>query len=536
MSKIIGINYASHDTSVCLLVDGNIECILEQEKMEGIKSCHNLYAHPKSSLDYIEKKYGVNFETADHIVFSMPYVKDFVKNMDGKYRDKISSYSHHKCHAIGSYLTSGMEGKVISLSHDGKGYRSRGKLFLCEDGNFEEIHSQSISVTGSLAGLWAASTFYLGWTMLKDEGKVVGLAGHGEFNPRFYEIMKKCIWYDGNFNFKPANWENLWHYSFSNRLRREGIFENRKSREDFAYTLEIFTEELLSEYLRDVSTKYPDYRKICFSGGLFANVKLNKFINDLDLFDEIYVHPAMGDSGLSLGAALCKAYDLGEISSPIKMPNAFYGQFHSKEEWDSEILLHGEKLKVEKFSLERIGTLIDEGYVVGTFIGKTEYGPRALGNRSIIVKPTDPETHEKLNKKLKRTEIMPFAPSILEEYSSEVFECKKSKYTSEFMTLCYDTNPKWVDLIPAVVHQIDKTARPQIVSRENNNSFYSIIDAYRKISGIPLVLNTSFNAHGEPINNYPNQVIKHLFDSCVDYLVTEDYIISKNSDNTKSKG
>jgi len=527
MSKIIGINYASHDTSVCLVIDGKIECILEQEKMNGAKSCYTPFAHPKTSLDYIEKRYGVNFDNVDHIVFSRAYVRDFVSHMEGNHRDKVSSYSHHKCHAIGSYLTSGMEGKVISLSHDGKGYRSRGKMFLCENGEFEEVHSQSIPLTGSLAGLWASSTVYLGWTMLKDEGKVVGLAGHGEFNPRFYRIMEKCIWYDGEFNFKPSNWENLFHYSFSVMLAEEGIFEDKKTREDFAYTLEVFTENLMYEYLKDISIKFPEYRKICFSGGLFANVKLNKFINDLDLFDEIYIHPAMGDSGLSLGAALCKASDLGEIKSPIRMPNSFYGQYHTKEEWDSEIFLHRGKIFVEKFSLEKIGNLINNGYVIGTFIGKTEYGPRSLGNRSIIVKPTDPETHEKLNQKLKRTEIMPFAPSVMEDYCEEIFKCDKSKYTAEFMTLCYDTNEEWVEVIPAVVHPVDKTARPQIVSKENNSFFYSIIDSYRKISGIPLVLNTSFNAHGEPINNYPHQVIKHLLEGCVDYIVTEDYIISK---------
>ena len=297
-------------------------------------------------------------------------------------------------------------------------------------------------------------------------------------------------------------------------------------REDFSCTLEFFTEKLMFEYLQDVSKKFPEYRKICFSGGLFANVKLNKFINDLDLFEEIYIHPAMGDGGLALGAALCKAKEVGEIISPIKLPNAFYGQSHSKEEWDSEILSSEINLVKEDFSLARIGKLIDGGYVLGLFIGKTEYGPRALGNRSIIVKPTDPETHEKLNRKLKRTEIMPFAPSVLEEYSGEIFKCDKSKYTAEFMTICYDTKEEWIGKIPAVVHQIDKTARPQIVSKENNPSFYSIIDSYREISGIPLVLNTSFNAHGEPINNYPHQVIKHLLEGCVDYIVTEDYIIS----------
>ena len=531
MSKILGISYYVHDTTVCLIIDGKIECILEQEKMDGVKSCYNLYAHPKTSLDYIEEKYGVNFDNSDHIVFSLPYKRDFVSNLEEKYRDKITSYSHHKCHSLGSYFTSGMEGKVISLSHDGKGYRSRGKIYLCQDGEFEEIHSQSIPTTGSLAGIWAVSTYNLGWKMLKDEGKVVGLAGHGEFNPRLYKIMQKCMWYDGNFNFKPSNWENLWHYSFSNNLRKEGIFENKKMREDFSCTLEVFTEKLMLKYLQDVSKKFPEYKKICFSGGLFANVKLNKFINDLDLFDEIYIHPAMGDSGLALGAALCKAKDLGEIVSPFNLPNAFYGQEHSREEWDREINFSGKNLIKEDFSLDRVGKLIDEGNVVGLFIGKTEYGPRSLGNRSIIVKPTDPETHEKLNKKLKRTEIMPFAPSVLEEYSDAVFKCNKSKYTAEFMTLCYDTREEWVDRVPAVVHQIDKTARPQIVSKENNPSFYSIIDSYRKISGIPLVLNTSFNAHGEPINNYPRQVITHLLGGCVDYIVTGDYIISAGVEN-----
>ncbi len=160
------------------------------------------------------------------------------------------------------------------------------------------------------------------------------------------------------------------------------------------------------------------------------------------------------------------------------------------------------------------------------FQGRTEYGPRALGNRSIIVKPTDPETHQKLNQRLKRTEIMPFAPSVLSEYAEDIFDCSKSKYTAEFMTLCYKTRPEWQSKIPAVVHPIDKSARPQIVKRDANPFYYDIIDAYRKISGFPIVLNTSFNAHGEPINNYPSQVIKHLLDGSVDFIVTEDFVMN----------
>jgi carbamoyltransferase len=125
---------------------------------------------------------------------------------------------------------------------------------------------------------------------------------------------------------------------------------------------------------------------------------------------------------------------------------------------------------------------------------------------------------------------MPFAPSILEEFSDLIFHTQKSKYTAEFMTLCYDTQQNWLDRIPAVVHEIDGSARPQIVNKEKNPNFYNIINEYYKKSGIPVVLNTSFNAHGEPINNYPHQVMNHLFNNCVDYIVTEDFIIRKNEE------
>ena len=121
---------------------------------------------------------------------------------------------------------------------------------------------------------------------------------------------------------------------------------------------------------------------------------------------------------------------------------------------------------------------------------------------------------------------MPFAPSVLSEYAEDIFDCDKSKYTAEFMTLCYKTKPEWVSKIPAVVHPIDKSARPQILKREANPFYYDIIDAYRKVSGFPIVLNTSFNAHGEPINNYPRQVIKHLLDGSVDFIVTEDFVMN----------
>ena len=235
----------------------------------------------------------------------------------------------------------------------------------------------------------------------------------------------------------------------------------------------------------------------------------------------------MGDGGLALGAAICKSNELGELPKPIKLDNVFFGSQFNKEYWDNELSKHSDTLKTESVSFVQIANLINVGMILGVFVGRTEYGPRALGNRSIICRPTDKDTHTLLNTRLKRTEIMPFAPSVLEEHFFNVFTSDKSKYASEFMTLCFNTKESWVDSIPAVIHQKDWTARPQSVNNIANPHFHNIISEYYKLSGIPLVLNTSFNSHGEPINNYPHQVLRHLLDDSIDYIITEDYIISK---------
>lgn len=523
MSNIIGLNYGSHDNGVSLVIDGKLVCAIEEEKMTGVKACYTTFNKPDKALAHIEKNYGVTLENCDSIAAPNPYYREFIKN-NYHIAHKFFSYSHHDCHTIGSYLTSGFSGKVISLSHDGKGYRSRGKLYLCEDGNLDEVNSQHIPTTASLAGIWASATNSLGWKMLKDEGKVVGLAAHGKMDEQIYGWLSQCIYYD-KFNFKPSNWESLYHYIFD--MYQIQRFSDDEFRKNFAYTLQKFTEDIFREYLEDISKKFPDYRKLCLSGGLFANVKLNQHINSLNIFDEIFIHPSMGDGGLATGAALICAHERGEILLPQRLENSFLGQSHSNSEWQNVLEPHLDKIEIDNFSHSKVAGLIHSGEVIGCFFGKTEYGPRALGNRSIVVRPTDPDTHRKLNEKLKRTEVMPFAPSVLYEEANTVFECDKSHYTAEFMTLCFNTRPEWVDKIPAVIQKLDTSARPQLVHKDRNSNFHSIISEYQKLSGIPVVLNTSFNAHGEPINNYPHQVIKHLMDGVVDYIVTEDFIISR---------
>ena len=526
MSKIIAISPThNHDSGAALIIDGEIKYAIEEEKLTGVKSCYNWDLFPFISLARIERMSGINLFNCDHIAIPRIFsVKDFPKEYQTtEVIKKVKSYSHHMCHALGSYYTSGMDGKVISLSLDGAGLRSRGKIYLCDDGFTDLVHSMWRCSSSTLANLWGFSTQKMGWTIFKDEGKLVGLAGHGKVNQKIYEMLGNCLYYEG-LSHKFSGWESMFEFS-ANKLMNDGWFSDSQKKADFAATLQKFSEDQMFLMLSDMRKRFPEYKKLCLSGGLFANVKLNQFINECGLYDEIFIHQAMGDAGLHLGAALLRAYDLKEIQKPIKPNNVFWGDSFSKEDWDM-VIKTNPKVKYKSFNLREAATLIDEGFVVGVFNGRTEYGPRALGNRSIVVRATDPETHQKLNTRLKRTEIMPFAPSVLKEFADDIFDCKKSKYAAEFMTLCYNTKEDWIKKIPAVVHPIDKTARPQMVRRDANPFYYDLINEYRKISGLPIVLNTSFNAHGEPINNSPDQVIRHLLDNSVDYIVTEDYILS----------
>lgn len=526
MSKIIAISPTyGHDAGAALIIDGEIKCVIEEEKLTGVKAVCNWPIFPNLSLVSIEKNFGVNFYNCDYIVAPRPTsIKAFPEKFQiPELQNKFYTFSHHSCHNLGSYYTSGMNGKVISISMDGSGLRSRSKIYLCEDGFTDLINSSWRCVTASIASLWGYSTQLMGWQTLKDEGKLVGLAGHGKVVQKINEYFNHCFYYE-DLNYKGSDWESIFFF-ITDKLKQDGWFSEPEKRANYAATLQKFSEQQLFKLLSDLKKRFPEYKKLCLSGGLFANVKLNQFINECGLYDEIFIHQAMGDAGLFLGAGLIKAYELSEIKKPLKPTNVFWGESFSKEKW--EIFLSAyPNIRSKPFDLQKVAELINYGKVVGVFQGRTEYGPRALGNRSIVVRATDPETHKKLNERLKRTEIMPFAPSVLSGYEDEIFHCSKSKYTAESMTLCYNTRENWINKIPAVVHPVDKSARPQIVKKEANSFYYDLIEAYRKISGLPIVLNTSFNAHGEPINNYPNQVIRHLLDGSVDFIVTEDFILS----------
>jgi carbamoyltransferase len=333
-------------------------------------------------------------------------------------------------------------------------------------------------------------------------------------------MLNTCIDYE-NFRFFPSVTAMKTKFLID-MMFLEGRFDTQKKREVFSFTLQKLTNDLFLKFMEDIHKTYPEYTKFCFAGGLFANVKLNQKINELNWVDEIYIYPPMGDEGLSLGACIMKSVELGEWTKPKKFKNLYFSKSYTNE----EIYEISQQFDFERvpYIPSKMAEKINNGGIIGFFNGGSEYGPRALGARSILVKPTEPDTHRELNRRLKRHDTMPFAPIVLSEYFDDLFYPSKSKYASEFMTICFSTKEEWIDKIPAVIQKSDKTARPQIVNKDKLPKFWEILNEYYSISDIPVLLNTSFNSHNEPIIENPIQAFRTLNEGIIDELIIEDYV------------
>lgn len=528
MSVIFGYYAGSHSPSTTLMVDGQIICCIEDERISRIKAGDATDFFPILSSTEVEKFTGYKIQNADFNVFADPTPLTFAKRLTN---NNFESVSHHDAHNYAAYFTSGMEGKVMSISYDGGGKNTVMKIFLCEDGKMNLVYKYDFCDTGSLPHLWAFSVNQMMgfnkdnisvWKMLKDEGKLMGMAPNGRYDENIYKMLNSCIDYD-NLRFIPHSTGARTKFLID-VMRDMGYFKKQEDREIFSFNLQKLTEDLFLKFLDDLHSRFPDYKKLCFSGGLFANVKLNQKINNLDWVDEMYVLPPMGDEGLSLGACIKKSVELGEIKIPFKLKNVFFGKGYTNEEVLS--FCEGYDVDIKEYIPYEISKDLNDGMIIGWFQDRFEFGPRALGARSILVRPTDVETHKELNSRLKRHDTMPFAPIVLEEQFDNIFENPKSKYSSQFMTICYDTKLEWIDRIPAVIQKSDKTARPQSVNKQSNPKFWEILNEYYKLSNIPVLLNTSFNSHNEPIIDNPKQALDSLRNKIIDKLVINDYVIT----------
>lgn len=528
MSSIFAFYSGSHSANTALVKDGQIIAALEEERLTRIKAGDNYDTHCTKSSSKIQEYTNVKIDEADYRIFVEPVSEKFASEISKLPYERCS---HHDAHAYGAYFTSGMEGKALTITHDGGGESTLMKIYTCVDGKMTLFRQYPFNTSGSLSHLWGFSTssmmgydqYHEGkWKMCKDEGKLMGMAADGEYDEKIYKMLNSIIDYK-DLRFFPAT--TSWKTKFvGDMMLSKDYFSTKRKREIYSFNLQKLTNDLFLRFIDDLHKIFPDYKKLCFSGGLFANVKLNQKINELDWVEEIYIMPPMGDEGLSLGACIKKSHELGEWDKPQKLQNVFLGPSYTNEQIYSVSTSYNFVKK--KYIPSEIAFELNEGKIIGWFQSGSEHGPRALGARSILVRPTDVGTHGVLNERLKRYETMPFAPIVMSEHFDNIFFPPKSKYASEFMTLCFETKQEWIDKIPAVIQKSDKTARPQIVCKDKLPKFWDIMNEYYILSDIPVLLNTSFNSHNEPIVENPTQAFNILEKGIIDKLVIEDYVYS----------
>lgn len=454
--------------------------------------------------------------------------KDFsLKDGSGKSLP-IQYIDHHYSHAAGAFYTSPFKDALV-ITLDGGGNGLDGGAYMAQGTTIKRFidipHFQSPGT------MYSAVTHDLGYRRHRHEGKITGLAAYGNPDPEKLGLTDLIRYDKKKHRFISKAIANH-HMDLNTNSDYFHPLVEKHSKEDLSAVAQFLFEKVILEFIADAveqaKKKGFTSKNICLAGGCFANVKLNQGILEMEPFENIYVYPAMGDGGLGSGAALLDYYQSNKgikDKSASEVDNVYLSKEFSEAEMEAAIKEEG--LAYQRYDKveEEVGKLLAEGKVIARFNGAMEYGPRALGNRSIIGAPFDKTINDWLNKKLNRTEFMPFAPSMIEEKADAYLEgFKKEHIAADFMTITYTMKEGMKDVIPAVVH-VDNTARPQIVKKSTNPSYHAIIEAFGKHSGNPVVLNTSFNIHEEPIVYSPKDAIRGFLGAELDYLAMGPFII-----------
>ncbi len=434
-------------------------------------------------------------------------------------RARLRFFDHHESHAMAAAYYSGFrEAAVVTMDGNGD-WNIHHTASTYRDSRLERRHVSDAH--GASAGLFYSHiTRLLGFKALRHEGKVVGLAALGNPKPLYGAFSRALrLSADGcttTSDFAGQSQAEARRYQYLQETIRGHSRENISAAAQ--QVLEDVAVALIRNFLRETGL-----RDVALNGGVFANVKLNQRVAVLPEVERVFVFPAMSDTGNSVGAALLElaATDPARfIASAHPLEHVYWGPSFSDDEIRAALDGAGVRyIRLDEEALvERASHAIHEGRVVGWFQGRMEFGPRALGNRSMLARPTDARINDWLNQRLDRSEFMPFAPSVLEEHADAIFDnVAKARHTAEFMTITFDVKQEWRTRISAVVH-VDGTARPQLVSTRTNPLYHRLISAYHRLSGIPLVLNTSFNVHEEPIVCAPPEAIRAYTERRVDCL------------------
>ncbi len=447
--------------------------------------------------------------------------------------------NHHDGHVFSAIGSADFNcGLAISLDGEGDGESGLVKQFWEENGKVHVLDKARIPFTQSLGYMYTAVTDRYNFKPSSHEGKITGLAAFGSGGVVLDFMLSKIEIREGVPNFKfPRG--RIGRY-FVETLHKIGVgstlvssFENLAdisaskciNYADLAYSVQSVLEISVCEMVR-YFVQNTGVENIALAGGVFSNVKLNQKIAELDFVDRVAIFPNMGDGGLSVGGVWDFLQETGRLTSGMKFKNV-YLDLELDQNYGFEF---SEDLLVEEIAqydwADKISDLIIQKKIVGLVIGKMEFGPRALMNRSIVADPRDRSINKTLNERLRRTEFMPFAPVCLESDVEKLFDTghKDVSQTFKYMTMTCKVRPGWVDKIPAVVH-IDQTGRPQVIDENSHPFAHKLLTAFKAKTGIPCLINTSFNVHEEPIVRSLTDGIRSLRAGAVDFIATESLLI-----------
>ena len=559
---ILGISCFYHDAAACLIKDGKIVAAASEERFTRKKYDESF---PINAIKYCLKEAGITIDEIDYIGF---YDKPFLKferilstylsvfprglisfysalpiwlkkklwipqiiRKELNYKGKIIFIDHHLSHAASSFLVSPFE-KAAILTLDGVGEWETGTKGKGEGNKITLTHS--INFPHSLGLLYSAFTYYLGFRVNSAEYKVMGLASYGK--PTYYDLIKKeivDIKEDGSFKLNMKYF--AYHYGLvmtSKRFHklfggppRKPESEVTERHQDIAASIQKVTEEIV---LKMVNSLYKETKidNLCLAGGVALNCVANGRIWRETPFKNIFIQPAAGDAGGAVGVAFYIWNSILNKPREFIWQDNYLGPQFSKEEirkFLEERKIPYQELE-DKDLIKKVAKLIAEGAIIGWFQGRMEWGPRALGNRSVLADPRRTDMKELVNKMIKfREEFRPFAPSILEEFAGEYLDMD---IPSPYMLFTANVKEEKKKVIPAVTH-VDGTSRHQTVNKKQNPRYYALLYEFYKLTGVPVLLNTSFNLRSEPIVLSPSDAYLCFMRSGLDYLVLENFLLDK---------
>lgn len=435
---------------------------------------------------------------------------------------EIVGIDHHLAHAASAYFCSGSD-RALVVTIDGQGNQLSATLYAGEQGCLRLLAQRYYS--DFPIGLhYNIITGLLGFSAIRHCGKVTGLAAWGHPNPDCRQAMETFfarIWQRGGYPYRRMGWADIDRYAQEGRRVLAAY-----SPEDIAFAIQALTEEAACEWVAHGRTLF-DADTAVLAGGLFANVRVNQHVKAMG-FSRVFVQPAMSDAGLPLGAAQAFLASKRALR-PRALRHVFLGPAPTPDELLAALHQAGERYSQPENMAATVADLLVRHRTVARFDGPMEFGPRALGNRSILVHAQDRTINDWLNKRLRRTEFMPFAPVTACEDASRYYEGFSGlEHTARFMTVTVDCTPWMKTHCPAAVH-VDGTARPQLADPETTPGLYAILMAYRDRTGLSTIINTSFNMHEEPIVCTPRQAIVAWRQSGLDALVLGPYLVLRES-------